>query len=250
MANARASATKLLALLILCPAVCAAQGDADALRDKIFAGPNPADYQANAKSEVARNYDLNRSPTRYSNRWAERAFERLRFEPDLPKVNTPRPSAPSAGLVTTIMWFVLAAAVAAGLYFVLRNSSWGAFGRKKSAESGIMTAEESRRSAKDWLQLADELEANGQFREAMRALYLASLTALDRARVLPLRPWETNWEHCLRYEQLDDVRALPMLRATSSFDRVWYGEGVATREMLGELRQFYAECAGSREAAK
>lgn len=250
MASVRAFVFKVIAGAALLTSVAFAQSEADSLRDKIFTGQNPADYRSSAKSEVAKNYDLNRFPTRYSNRWAERAFERIRISPDLPEVRTRSASAPSLGVVTTIMWVVLAAAVAAGLYFIFRNSTWGGLKRKKAAASGIMSAEESRRSANDWLRLADEFEANGQFREAMRALYLASLTSLDRARILPLRPWETNWEHCLRYEQLVDARPLPVRSATATFDRVWYGEGVATREMIGELRQFYAQCAGDREGAR
>src|SRR5690606_5139446 len=57
-------------------------------------------------------------------------------------------------------------------------------------------AEDSRdRAPTEWLDSAAQLAAQGKYREALRALYLATLVVLDRRQLLTFDPTLTNWQY-------------------------------------------------------
>ena len=68
---------------------------------------------------------------------------------------------------------------------------------------------------------AAALAAAGRYREAFRALYLASLVSLDRRGDIRFDPARTNW-HYLRQLRASALRA-PFREFTGLFDRFWYG---------------------------
>jgi len=77
------------------------------------------------------------------------------------------------------------------------------------------------RAPAEWLDSAARLAAEGKYREALRALYLATLVALDRRQLLTFDPTLTNWQYLrqLRGAALrSDFRELTRL-----FDHKWYG---------------------------
>jgi hypothetical protein len=77
------------------------------------------------------------------------------------------------------------------------------------------------RAPRDWLAQATELAALGRHREALRAVYLATLVALDRHRALTFDPTRTNWQYL---GQLRDAAVRADFRElTRVFDRIWYG---------------------------
>jgi hypothetical protein len=72
---------------------------------------------------------------------------------------------------------------------------------------------------------ASQLAASGDYRTALRYLYLATLLQLQERGALQLRPGRTNREYVrmLEVEGVDsDVRAA-LAALTEQFDRVWYG---------------------------
>lgn len=69
---------------------------------------------------------------------------------------------------------------------------------------------------------AAQLAAAGRHREALRALYLATLVALDRRRVIAFDPTRTNW-HYLRQMPRGELRAM-FAGFTKLFDYKWYGD--------------------------
>jgi len=82
---------------------------------------------------------------------------------------------------------------------------------------------------------AARLAAAGDFRAALRSLYLATLFALDRARLIEYEPSKTNWQY---------TRSLPrgelqttFAAFTRIFDRTFYGHEAATREHYERCRQ-------------
>ena len=72
--------------------------------------------------------------------------------------------------------------------------------------------------------LADQ----GRFREALRALYLATLVALDRRRLISFDPTMTNWQY-MRQMPKSDTRTL-FSQFTRLFDHKWYGEEPTTHD--------------------
>lgn len=157
----------------------------------------------------------------------------------------PTPSqyeAPNLGslsnIITPIAWTVLAVAVIIALVFIGR-SIYGQ--RKKAARkvSGLISDEEAKLTLDEWLAKADELARNGQFRDAVRCLYVASLLRLDEARALEFRRDETNWEHVDRYQR--DPLAYDLRTATMRFDLVWYGNRDCSAEDVTSMRANYEE---------
>lgn len=72
-----------------------------------------------------------------------------------------------------------------------------------------------------WMDDAGALAESGRLREALRALYLATLVALDRQRVIAFDPALTNWQYLRQMGagwRRSDFRELTRL-----FDHKWYG---------------------------
>lgn len=88
------------------------------------------------------------------------------------------------------------------------------------------------------LSLLDEaarLAALGDARGALRALYLATLFALDRNRLIEYEPSRTNWQY-LRSLPPGDVRQA-FAAFTRIFDHKWYGHEPATLDDYRACRQ-------------
>lgn len=90
-----------------------------------------------------------------------------------------------------------------------------------------------------WMRLAMELMGKGDFRLALRALYLASLAHLAQREMIRLARHKSNRDYL--WEVGRRARALPEVTAAfstnvGSFDRVWYGRHEATDELVREFR--------------
>jgi hypothetical protein len=90
-----------------------------------------------------------------------------------------------------------------------------------------------------WLRLAHEMQDRGDYRLAMRALYLASLAHLAQRNLIRIARFKSNRD----YERELGRRAhiLPEIvpvfgESVSAFERVWYG----THEITGELFESFA----------
>jgi hypothetical protein len=81
-----------------------------------------------------------------------------------------------------------------------------------------------------WAGLADELAARGEYREAIRHLYLALLSRLHRDGVIDYDPTLSNWEYLFAFKGASSLKA-GFKELTRRFDFAWYGnlgvDGVA-----------------------
>jgi hypothetical protein len=96
----------------------------------------------------------------------------------------------------------------------------------------------------EWLALADELIAKGDFRLALRALYLAALNYLSARELVALRRWKTGLDY--RRELARRARAKPDVpRAFSEgvaiFEQGWYGRHPVDRTMAEALMSGFNE---------
>jgi hypothetical protein len=92
---------------------------------------------------------------------------------------------------------------------------------KEASVSAAPIEDPRARAPRDWLAQATELAAIGRHRDALRAVYLATLVALDRHRALSFDPTRTNWQYL---GQLRDAAVRADFRElTRVFDRIWYG---------------------------
>jgi hypothetical protein len=90
-----------------------------------------------------------------------------------------------------------------------------------------------------WLELADECLREGNFRLALRALYLANLAWLGRREFLTIDAGKTNREYELELKRR--ARAFPEARGlfagnVAAFERAWYGLHNVGMEDVGEFR--------------
>jgi len=87
-----------------------------------------------------------------------------------------------------------------------------------------------------WLAEADRLAAESEFRAVYRALYLALLSGLHAANRIDFRRTRTNWSYVRHYRGAEPGKAV-FSSLTLLFDRVWYGQQLAARASISELRR-------------
>jgi len=156
--------------------------------------------------------------------WLGMALDRLRnirLNLDPPQINAPK--APTFGpWLTYLLWTILVCAVGAFAYFGIRHIDWKRTLNRRSKV--IMEEDEPERSLDEWLTSADLLAAEGKYREAVRALYLACLLRFDEGRVARFDRRQTNWEHLARVEKSPRLpENLDFRTPTKAFDNIWYG---------------------------
>lgn len=128
----------------------------------------------------------------------------------------------AAGL-TEVMIVVLLAILAAFIIYMLAQIRFKKKNDNPETDS-LVTDAEAGRNADQWLTEADKLAASGDFRAAIRCLYIASLVRMDEARLLRFERHETNWEHLYRFRDLPNKPGEFHLEPlTLRFDQAWYG---------------------------
>ncbi|HEY0866617.1 MAG TPA: DUF4129 domain-containing protein [Fimbriimonas sp.] len=183
-----------------------------------------------------------------SSNWLSRALERLANLLKRPDRDRPEWQMPRIGpWLTWLAWTLLGVAVVVFAYFVARHYQWRLnLSRKASA---ILEEDEPERTADEWLEMADKLEAQGDFRRAVRCLYLACLLRFDETGVGRFDRGQTNWEHLERLSRSPRMPAQIDFRTpTKAFDVVWYGKIVRGAEDVSQFRQVYADVKQATEA--
>jgi hypothetical protein len=100
-----------------------------------------------------------------------------------------------------------------------------------------------------WAGLADSLAAKGEYREAIRHLYLALLSTLHRAGHIDYEPTLSNWDYLRHFR--GPVSAKPPFRElTSRFDFAWYGNVDVTQETWAAFRSLSAPLLTVSEPAR
>ncbi len=78
------------------------------------------------------------------------------------------------------------------------------------------------RPPEGWAHLADELAARGEYREAVRSLYLALLSRLHREGVIHYDTALSNWDYLRQFKGRREWLP-PFRELTRRFDFAWYG---------------------------
>ena len=113
---------------------------------------------------------------------------------------------------------------------------------EESKVEAMLAEDEPERTRDEYLDEADRLVGLGQYREAVRCLYLASLLAFDEAGIARFVRGQTNWEHLRRIEESDKMPTdLDFRPATQKFDVVWYGMKVNGMDDVGAMRFWYEQ---------
>jgi hypothetical protein len=139
---------------------------------------------------------------------------------------------------------VIVALIAAGLIvFILRRKrSMVVAAQAVTALPPVNLADESlsadRLPESEWLALAEEWMEKGDFRLALRAMYLASLNYLSSRDLVSLRRWKSGLDY--RRELARRARSKPDLPAAFSrsveiFEQGWYGRHAVDRAMAEDF---------------
>ncbi|MCC7539558.1 MAG: DUF4129 domain-containing protein [Deltaproteobacteria bacterium] len=198
------------------------------------AAPTPADLRAReetravlARPEFREDGDTGRSArdlvTRLL-RWIEGLLE-----PDWLRGLQEGPSLPSlpGGPVYLVAAAILLALVIGYLLFTYVRKQSG------SAELGVdgpsaVSSDPRERPPEAHLEDAARLAHGGRFRDALRALYLATLVSLDRRRLIRFDTTRTNWQY-LR-DLPGGTARIDFAGFTRLFDHKWYGDEPTTHD--------------------
>lgn len=166
----------------------------------------------------------------------ERLLEILFRPPDeplsLPTLGGPRIPMPPAWSFL-VLGGVLVALVAAYLFATRARERRAAdeIARDVSAASPDPRDRAPGQHLDDAARLAEE----GRLREALRALYLATLVALDRRRLISFDPTLTNWQYMRQMPEGEPRRLFASF--TRTFDHKWYGDEPTTRDEYVHCRE-------------
>lgn len=206
------------------------------------------DAQAQAREILAKPGYKEAGP-KESRNWLTRAIQRLGEEVgewlrrllqfDSPDIAPSRPTFDARPLFNAVFIILGIAALGFAAFFLVKLISDRSFGARK-AKGGMLEDDEPERTADEWLNEAERLEAQGKYREAVRCLYLACLIRLDEAGVARFIRAETNWEHCRRI-MASSLRPgqVEFREPTRRFDIIWYGK-VVKGEDVPWFRSFYS----------
>ncbi len=96
----------------------------------------------------------------------------------------------------------------------------------------------------EWLALADEWMAKGDFRMALKAMYLAALNYLSARELVSVRRWKSGLDY--RRELARRAKAEPSVppafeRSVAIFEQGWYGRHAVDRAMAESLAHGFNE---------
>jgi len=147
-----------------------------------------------------------------------------------------------------LRWAMIGAAVLAAACVVMILLSRRKEKSKKTAAAGVavpaVNLEDENVSAEqlvedEWLRMADQCAAAGDFRLAMRALHLAGLRYLGEKGLVTLQPAKTGMEYAR--ELARRLRDVPLAldgfgSGLRQYEGVWYGFGAAGPDTYQSLR--------------
>ncbi|MBN9683799.1 MULTISPECIES: DUF4129 domain-containing protein [unclassified Corallococcus] len=187
--------------------------------------------------------------------WWRRFIDKLgEWLRDFFKRNNPRPQSRetalpvSGGAAANVLVVMLVALTLAVLGVVLVSVL-----RRKRGDSGpaleVSTVDAAAlagnpdhalsRPPEGWAHLADALAAKGEYREAVRNLYLALLSRLHRDGAIHYDETLSNWDYLRAFRGRPEVKA-PFRELTRRFDFAWYGNVPVSADGYTEFRAITA----------
>lgn len=147
-------------------------------------------------------------------------------------------SAVGGGAGTVIAWAIVIGAVSSVAYLIIR---YGRVGRiELPAARRPSTMVELTRSPREWRAEAEALEADGRWREGLRARHRALVAELVGRGVIPDQPGRTAGEYVLDVRRRLVPATDAMVEATDLFEAAWYGDlptGASQARRFQELEQ-------------
>lgn len=174
------------------------------------------------------------------NKWLEELFKRRDSAPPPPRDT----SAVQGSQVANTLAIALIALTVVGLAFVLIRTLMGQ--KKQEVEhlevstlqSTALSADPASALSKPpegWAHTADEMAAQGNYREAVRCLYLALLSRLHREGAITYDVTLSNWDYLRQFRGQREWLP-PFRELTRRFDFAWYGNLPVGQEGYQDFR--------------
>jgi hypothetical protein len=149
------------------------------------------------------------------------------------------------GFLGTLFALLIIGAVGYAIVMLVRSLRFG--GRRRRPTIDLTIDEEERRAAADWRRDAERFEAEGEWREAMRARYRELVRVLVDDGVLADIAGRTTGEYREELARSRPATAAEFAEATDLFEAAWYG-GRSTSEE--QYRRFRTLAAAVRDARR
>lgn len=164
--------------------------------------------------------------------WLKKMLKKL-FEPDPNREPSRRTSfSPSTGMSGANLIMFLGILLTVGVLAAVLIRAFGRREQEESAQLEVSTLDAKAladnalsalsRPPEGWAHLADELAAQGAYREAVRSLYLALLSRLHREGAILYDSTLSNWDYLRNFKGRRDWLP-PFRELTRRFDFAWYG---------------------------
>lgn len=158
------------------------------------------------------------------------------------KWNSKNPFASIGNGVLLLLYFLATVAAVVGFYFLTRyllsiyDAKTG-----KNRRAGVLSGDLdlTQEGITDPVSSARERASEGDYRSAIRLLYIASLWKLGESGVLTLEKNRTNWEYQRALRKKSSRVHDDFLPATRLFDRVWYGRQAGTQGEFDTVSRIY-----------
>jgi uncharacterized membrane protein len=150
------------------------------------------------------------------------------------------------GFLGNLVSLVVVAAIVVVLVLIVRSLLGHPRRPKRAADDELTIELEEGRDATDWRRDAERFEAEGQWREAMRARYRELVRLLIDDGVLAGLPGRTTGEFRGEFMQARAADADSFIELTDLFEAVWYG-GVETDAADNQRFRQLADAARRRE---
>ncbi|WP_164015019.1 DUF4129 domain-containing protein [Pyxidicoccus trucidator] len=156
-------------------------------------------------------------------------------------LNTPLITGNAVANVLVVLLVTLTVVVLGGLLlmYLKKERKGEGGGLEVSTVDAVALAGDSThalsRPPEGWAHLADELAARGEYREAVRSLYLALLSRLHRDGAILYDVTLSNWDYLRQFRGRAEWKA-PFRELTRRFDFAWYGNLPVGAEGYREFR--------------
>lgn len=125
------------------------------------------------------------------------------------------------------------------IYFIVQNSDFNYFKKRKKEEEVESGSYEDVYTFTEWDKSLNEAIAQGNFRLAIRILYLQSLQRLHLENHIVYKQEKTNWDYVNQLQQ-DSLRK-NFTQLTKYFDYIWYGHFSIDETRFRELHQQFTQ---------
>lgn len=147
----------------------------------------------------------------------------------------------------TLEWLLFVAAAVGLVVWVMRAIQRQRL-RVELGGDAAKAAEWARKSD-DWRRLAEQEAGRGAWREAIHALYWATVSELERRRLWRQNPARTPREY-VRLLKPGSPEQRELRGLTAALERSWYAQRAATAEEFGDAKESFDKIAARASSAE